>query len=136
MSHSNVRTLSWFNLAHLLDKDGHQFGLHAEDSLPAARPITNHLQRVTIAAVATPYNLIREAFQTSLTGRGHCIASLHSMCSFNAGNEGNIVIFRPNQAQAMLVINMGILIVSNWTRFNEKQRFSPFLLCRMELAVF
>lgn len=61
MSHSNVRTLSWFNLAHLLDKDGHQFGLHAEDSLPAARPITNHLQRVTIAAVATPYNLIREA---------------------------------------------------------------------------
>lgn len=66
MSHSNVRTLSWFNLAHLLDKDGHQFGLHAEDSLPAARPITNHLQRVTIAAVATPYNLIREALQNFL----------------------------------------------------------------------
>lgn len=66
MSHSNVRTLSWFNLAYLLDKDGHQFGLHAENSLPAARPITNHLQRVTIAAVATPYNLIREALQNFL----------------------------------------------------------------------
>lgn len=120
MSHPNVHTLSWFNLVHLEDNDCHHFGTHA--GAVSRRPVqlqTIYRERPSPQQILL-ITLSRKPGKTSLTDRGQCIGSIHSRRSFNPGNEPNIVIVKPNHARLLLEIIKGILNVTNWTRFNER----------------